>query len=58
MKRLGDLDPLHKKEIEQSFHRLVNKILNPPLKSVQDDTSKEETGGLLDALKKLFQLGD
>ena len=58
MNRLGDLDPHHKKEIEQSFHRLVNKILHPPLKSVQDDTSKEETGGLLDALKKLFQLGD
>ncbi|MFK7767558.1 MAG: glutamyl-tRNA reductase [Mariniblastus sp.] len=58
MNRLGDVDPHHQREIEASFHRLVNKILHPPLKSVQNDTSDEESGGLLDALKKLFQLGD
>ena len=58
MNRLGDIDPEHRMEIEQSLNRVVNKILHPPLKSVQDDTSPETHHGLLDALKKLFQLGD
>ena len=57
MNRLDGIDPKHQSEIEQSFNRLVNKILHPPVKSVQSD-SKSGTNGLLDALKKLFQLGD
>ena len=57
MNRLDGLSDPHRAEIEQSFNRLVNKILHPPLKSLQDD-SVNESGSLLDALKKLFQLGD
>ena len=57
MNRLGDVDPRQREEIEHSFHRLTNKILHPPLESLNDES---ETGksGLLDALKRLFQLGD
>lgn len=58
MNRLGDIDPEQRLEIEQSFNRVVNKILHPPLKSVQSDISTETHHGLLDALKKLFQLGE
>ncbi|MEL7498686.1 MAG: glutamyl-tRNA reductase [Planctomycetota bacterium] len=57
MNRLEEVDPKHKQEIEQAFNRLVNKILHPPVKSVQSD-STAGSGGLLEALKKLFQLND
>jgi glutamyl-tRNA reductase len=52
-----DLNKSDQKEIEQSFNRLVNKILHPPLKSVRDDAAAGSQG-LLEALKRLFQLGD
>lgn len=55
--RLDRLTPEQESEIEQSFHRLVNKLLHPPLKSINADQSSE-AGGLLDAMKRLFQLGD
>ena len=57
MNRLQDIGPGQRDEIEQSFNRLVNKILHPPLKSIQSETS-HGSGGLLEALKKLFQLGE
>jgi glutamyl-tRNA reductase len=50
-----ELDENQRTEIEQSFNRLVNKILHPPLKSIRDD---EADLGLVDALKRLFQLRD
>ena len=52
-----DLSPEEQAEIEQSFHRLVNKILHPPLKSISADKDAD-SGGLLEAMKRLFQLGD
>ncbi|MCH2177613.1 MAG: glutamyl-tRNA reductase [Mariniblastus sp.] len=57
MNRLGEIDPVHKKEIEASLHRIVNKLLHPPLESLKDE-SEAGSAGLLDALKRLFQLGD
>jgi len=57
MNRLEGLPENQRAEIEQSFHRLVNKILHPPLESLREDTMSE-SGTLIDALKKLFQLGD
>ena len=57
MNRLEGLSSQQETEIEQSFNRLVNKILHPPLKSIQND-SQNGSSGLLDALKKLFQLGE
>lgn len=50
-----DLDENQQVEIEQAFNRLVNKILHPPLKSIRDE---EADLGLVDALKRLFQLRD
>jgi glutamyl-tRNA reductase len=53
----GDISPDQKALIEQAFHRLVNKMLHSPLKSVRDDSEKGSSN-LLDAMRRLFQLGD
>jgi glutamyl-tRNA reductase len=46
------------KEIEKSFDRLINKLLHPPLTSIRDDAAAGHVDGLLDALRRLFNLGD
>ncbi len=58
--KLGDLadDPAVTKELEITLDRLVNKLLHPPLESLREDISPDTGAGLLDALKKLFQLKD
>lgn len=56
--RLSELDPRQRAEIEQSFERLVNKLLHPPLESLRDEAQHGPPHGLVDALKRLFQLTD
>ena len=68
--KLSELDRLLKKleraeddtarsaEITQAFDRLVNKLLHPPLASLRDDAASGHRQGLVDALKRLFQLGE
>lgn len=56
--RLPELDPRSRAEIEQSFERLVNKLLHPPLESLRDEAQHGPPHGLVDALKRLFQLTD
>ncbi len=51
-------DELLQREIKQSFDRLVNKLLHPPLASLKDDAASGHNQGLLDAIRKLFQLND
>lgn len=52
------LSEQHEAEIAQSFERLVNKLLHSPLTSLRDDAASGHRQGLLDALRRLFQLGD
>lgn len=47
-----------KAEIEQAFDRLVNKLLHSPLVSLKDDAASGHRQGLVDALRRLFQLGE
>ena len=56
--KLPELDDKARGEIEQSFDRLVNKLLHPPLESLRSEAEKGPPHGLLDALKRLFQLRD
>ncbi len=56
LNKLEDLDPQVRGEIEVSFDRLVNKLLHPPLESLRDEAEKGTHHGLLEALKRLFQL--
>ena len=58
MNKLGEVDEATEKEIQVSFDRLVKKLLHPPLESLRDEAEKGAPHGLLDALKRLFQLRD
>jgi glutamyl-tRNA reductase len=56
--RLPQLDDRARDEIRQSFDRLVNKLLHPPLESLRDESRHGVPHGLLDALSRLFHLHD
>ena len=58
LNKLSPLDAKTQAEIRQSFDRLVNKLLHPPLESLRDEATKGAPHGLLEALKRLFQLKD
>jgi glutamyl-tRNA reductase len=58
LNKLPDLDDRARREIRQSFDRLVNKLLHPPLTSLRDESRKGVPRTLLDALARLFQLKD
>ncbi len=54
----GVADPSIAAEIEKSFDRLTNKILHPPMVSLRRDAAEDHRGGLLEALRQLFNLGE
>lgn len=56
--KLSDLDDGERAEIEQAFDRLINKLLHPPLESLREESRHATPHGLLDALRRLFKLGD
>ncbi len=56
--KLPELDDHARQEIEQFADRLVNKMLHPPLESLRDASQNGTHHGLLDALRRLFQLED
>jgi glutamyl-tRNA reductase len=56
--KLPDLSEDERREISQAFERYVNKLLHPPLESLRDESRSGTPHGLLDALRKLFRLGD
>jgi len=56
--KLPDLDERSREEIANSFDRLINKLLHPPLESLRNEAQKGPPHGLLDALKRLFRLED
>jgi glutamyl-tRNA reductase len=58
LNKLGELDERSRGEISRSFDRLVNKLLHPPLESLRDEAQSGPPHGLIEALKRLFQLRD
>jgi glutamyl-tRNA reductase len=56
--KLGAVDERTQHEIRIAFDRLVNKLLHPPLESLRDEAERGSSHGLLEALKRLFQLQD
>lgn len=56
--KLPELDGTSREEIQRSLNRVVNKLLHPPLESLRDEAQAGAPHGLLDALKRLFQIKD
>ena len=56
--KLPELDERQQGEIRQSFERLINKLLHPPLESLRDESRNGIPSTLLEALARLFQLKD
>jgi glutamyl-tRNA reductase len=56
--RMPELDDRSRREIQQFADRLVAKMLHPPLESLRDESRNGSPHGLLEALQRLFQLGD
>jgi glutamyl-tRNA reductase len=58
LNKLSHLDDRSRDEIRQSFDRLLNKLLHPPMESLRDESRHGIPRALLDALARLFQLKD
>lgn len=58
LNKLAGLDDRGRQDIEQAFNRLVNKVLHPPLESLRAEARQGSPHGLLEALKRLFQIKD
>jgi glutamyl-tRNA reductase len=56
--KLGAVDERTQREVANAFDRLVNKLLHPPLESLRDEAERGNHHGLLDALRRLFQIGE
>lgn len=52
---LADPDREH---IERALERIVNKLLHPPLETLKDEAKAGPPEGLLNAMRRLFQLKD
>lgn len=57
-RRLPELDEIQRAAIEKTVHRIVNKLLHPPLETLKDEARAGTPHGLLDAVKRLFNLSD
>lgn len=56
--RLPHLQDEEREHIERSIERIINKLLHPPLETLRDAARGGPPHGLLEALKRLFHLGD
>ncbi|MEZ6123616.1 MAG: glutamyl-tRNA reductase [Planctomycetaceae bacterium] len=57
-RRNPELDDQQRAAIEKTVHRIVNKLLHPPLETLKDEARAGTPHGLLDAIRRLFNLGD
>ena len=56
--KLSHLKEEDRQLIHRSIERVVNKLLHPPLEALRDEARHGTPHGLMDALKRLFRLGD
>lgn len=57
-RRMPDLNESQRAAVEKTVHRIVNKLLHPPLETLKDEARAGTPHGLLDAIRRLFHLGD
>jgi glutamyl-tRNA reductase len=55
-RRLPHLTEEDRAAMDKAVHRIVNKLLHPPLESLRDEAKSGTPDGLLDAVRKLFNL--
>lgn len=53
-RRLPDLGPENRKELEQMLHRIAQKILHPAIMEIKSADSRQPVAARLDLVKKLF----
>lgn len=56
--RLPQLGAREREEIERTIEQMTNKLLHPPLEALRDEAREGPPHGLMDALRRLFRLGD
>ena len=54
--KLQHLSEEDRQTVEYSVHRIVNKLLHPPLEALRKEAREGTPHGLLDAMKRLFHL--
>ena len=57
-RRLPGLGEAERDQIRQAFERYAAKLLHPPLVSLRSESRSGPPHGLIDALRRLFQLGE
>lgn len=57
-RRLPHLSEADRAAVDKAVHRIVNKLLHPPLETLRDEAQSGTPHGLLDAVRRLFHLGD
>lgn len=57
-RKLPDLEDQERLAIEKAISRIVNKLLHPPLETLRDEARTGTPHGMIDAIKRLFQLRD
>jgi glutamyl-tRNA reductase len=56
--KLGHLSEDDRRVIQRSIERIVNKLLHPPLEALRDESRHGPPHGLMEALRRLFGLGE
>lgn len=57
-RRLPHLSEEDRAAMDKAVHRIVNKLLHPPLETLRDEARSGTPHGMLDAVRRLFNLGD
>ena len=57
-RRLPHLSDQDRLAMDKTVHRIVNKLLHPPLETLRDEARSGSPDGLLEAVRRLFHLGD
>jgi glutamyl-tRNA reductase len=55
--RLRDLEPTHRKAVEELTTALINKVLHPPIKLLKREASSPNGVGAMDLIRQAFGLG-
>lgn len=58
LQKLSHLDQKDKDFIAKSYEQMVNKLLHPPLEALREEAKAGTPHSLLDALRKLFSIGE